>query len=126
MNTTRFGWFAAGLGAGITGTLVVVYSALPLGAAAANTSRVLLENNRVRVKEAVFQPNNPRPGAHTHELAHVGIILDAGTLVFRAPDGTTETLKAESGTVGYRDAGVTHEPVNPGDKPIRVIEVELK
>ena len=46
--------------------------------------------------------------------------------MFRAPDGTSETLKAESGTVGYRDAGVTHEPVNPGDKPIRVIEVELK
>ena len=126
MNATRYGWFAAGLGAGVAGTLFTLYVAAPLGAAPANTSRVLLENDRVRVKEAVFQPNNPRPGMHTHELPHVGVILDAGTLIFRAPDGTSETLKLDAGSVGYRGPNVTHEPVNPGTKPVRVIEVELK
>jgi mannose-6-phosphate isomerase-like protein (cupin superfamily) len=63
---------------------------------------------------------------HTHDLAHVGVIIEGGTLVFRAPDGTSETLKLDAGSVGYRGPNVTHEPVNPGTKPVRVIEVELK
>ena len=124
MNITRIGWFTAGLVAGVTATFAIVNA--PLAAAPQNTSRVVLENERVRVKEAVFQPNNPNPGMHTHELAHVGVIIDGGTLVFRAPDGTSETLKLEAGGVGYRGPNVTHEPVNPGTTPVRVIEVELK
>ena len=35
-------------------------------------------------------------------------------------------MKVERGGVGYRDANVTHEPVNPGTTAVRVIEVELK
>lgn len=126
MKVTRFAWFAAGLGAGIAGTLIVVRGVVPLGAAAQNSSRVVLENDRVRVKEAIFQPDNPHPGMHTHDLPHVGVIIDGGTLIFRSPDGTSETMKVEPGGVGYRGANVTHEPVNPGTKPVRVIEVELK
>jgi mannose-6-phosphate isomerase-like protein (cupin superfamily) len=91
-----------------------------------NTSKVVLENARVRVKEAVFYPGDAHPGMHTHELAHVGVIIEGGTLVFGSPDGKTETMNLAAGGVGYRDANVTHEPVNPGTKPVRVIEVELK
>jgi mannose-6-phosphate isomerase-like protein (cupin superfamily) len=35
-------------------------------------------------------------------------------------------MKLEPGGAGYRDANVTHQPVNPGKTPVRVIEVELK
>ena len=35
-------------------------------------------------------------------------------------------MDLERGGVGYRDANVTHEPVNVGTAPVRVIEVELK
>ena len=97
--------------------------AAPRGAAEHEPHRA--ENTRVRVKEAVFIPDNPNPGMHTHELPHVGVIID-GDAVFRAPDGTSETMKVERGGVGYRDANVTHEPVNPGTTAVRVIEVELK
>jgi mannose-6-phosphate isomerase-like protein (cupin superfamily) len=126
MKTTRAGWFAAGLVAGIAGTLLVVTAAVPLAGAGQNTSRIVLENARVRVKEAVFQPNVPKPGMHTHDLPHVGVVIDGGKMIFRAPDGTTETMTLERGGVGYRDANVTHEPVNLGTTPVRVIEVELK
>jgi mannose-6-phosphate isomerase-like protein (cupin superfamily) len=126
MSSTASKWFAAGLAAGVVGTSLVVHTVVPLIAAATNTSRVVLENDRVRVKEAIFQPNTPTPGMHTHDLPHVGVVIDGGKMIFRAPDGTTETMTLERGGVGYRGANVTHEPVNLGTTPVRVIEVELK
>jgi mannose-6-phosphate isomerase-like protein (cupin superfamily) len=98
------------------------------GAAAGqkNTSKIVLENARVRVKEAVFYPGDKNPGPHTHDLAHVGVIIEGGSMLFKSPDGKTETMKLTAGGVGYRDANVTHEPINTGTAPVRVIEVELK
>jgi mannose-6-phosphate isomerase-like protein (cupin superfamily) len=91
---------------------------------APSSAKVVLENSRVRVRDVTFPPG---PTAmHTHELAHVGIVIQGGTLVFKYPDGKSETAKLEAGSVGFRDANVTHAPVNPGTSPVRVIEVELK
>jgi len=89
------------------------------------TSRVVLENDKVRVKEAIFIPGE-KPGMHTHDLPHVGVIIHGGTLKFNYPDGKVETLELKDGDVGYRDAHVTHEAVNMGKTPIKVIEVEIK
>ena len=116
--------FMAGVLAGVT-----VSGGLWLHAQAPaqkNTSKIVLENARVRVKEAVFYPGDKSPGMHTHELPHVGVIIEGGTLVFKSPDGKSETMNLTAGGVGYRDANVTHEPINTGTKPVKVIEVELK
>jgi hypothetical protein len=95
-------------------------------AAQKNTSKVVLENDRVIVKDATFYPGDKAPGMHTHKLPHVGVIIDGGTLVMRSPDGKIETLDLPRGGVGFREANVTHEPIAKGTSPIRVIEVELK
>ena len=95
-------------------------------AAQKNTSKVVLENDRVIVKDATFYPGDKAPGMHTHKLPHVGVIIDGGTLVMRSPDGKTETMNLQRGGAGYREANVTHEPMAQGTTPIRVIEVELK
>jgi hypothetical protein len=95
-------------------------------AAQKNTSKVVLENDRVIVKDATFYPGDKAPGMHTHKLPHVGVIIDGGTLVMRSPDGKTETMNLQRGGAGYREANVTHEPMAQGTSPIRVIEVELK
>jgi hypothetical protein len=95
-------------------------------AAQKNTSKVVLENDRVIVKDATFYPGDKAPGMHTHKLPHVGVIIDGGTLVMRSPDGKIETMNLQRGGVGYREANVTHEPMAQGTSPIRVIEVELK
>jgi quercetin dioxygenase-like cupin family protein len=88
------------------------------------SAKVVLENARVRVRDVTFPPG---PTAmHTHELAHVGIVIEGGTLVFKDPDGKSETAKLDAGSVGFREANVTHAPVNTGTRPVRVIEVELK
>lgn len=86
--------------------------------------KVVLDNPRVRVRDVTFPPGVT--GMHAHALPHVGIVIQGGTLVFRYPDGKTETMKLEVGGAGFREANVTHEPVNPGSAPVRVIEVELK
>jgi hypothetical protein len=91
-----------------------------------NTSKIVLENDRVRVKDATFYPEDKHPGMHTHEFPHVGVIIDGGTLKFNSPDGKTETMVLERGGAGYREANVTHEPINTGTTPVRVIEVEIK
>jgi len=91
---------------------------------AQSVSRVVLENDRVRVRDVTFAPGvTPM---HTHDLPHVGVVIQGGTLVFRSPDGTFETMRLDPGGVGFREANVSHEPTNPGQTPVRVIEVELK
>jgi mannose-6-phosphate isomerase-like protein (cupin superfamily) len=89
-------------------------------------SKVVFENARVRVKDVTFPAGVISTGMHTHELAHVGIILTPGSLVFSEPGKQKETVKFDVGSVGYRDANVTHDAGNPGQTPMRVIEVELK
>ena len=90
------------------------------------TAKVLLENAHVRVREVTFPPGVLDTGMHTHELAHVGVILTKGALVFTEPGGATEKVDFDAGSVGFREANVTHQVGNPGSSPMRVIEVELK
>lgn len=113
-----------GAAMGIVGTTAVTSYASNL--TEKNSSRVILENDMVVVKEAIFQPSDKHPGMHTHRYAHVGVPLDDGRLAFNSPDGKTETMELKRGSAGFREANVTHEGINLGDKPLRVIEVEIK
>jgi quercetin dioxygenase-like cupin family protein len=90
------------------------------------TSTVVLENDRVIVKDVTFPPGVLDTGMHTHELAHVGVILTKGELLFTEPGGPAERVPFEAGSVGFREANATHQVANPGSTPMRVIEVELK
>lgn len=101
-------------------------AAQPAPAATKSSSKVVLENERVRVKEVTFAPGITDTGMHTHQLPHVGVILTAGALTFTEPGKRPETVKFASGSVGYREANATHQVTNPGKTPMRVIEVELK
>ena len=89
-------------------------------------SKIVLENERVRVKEAVFAPGDTGAKMHTHEYPHVGVVIDGGTLQFNYPDGKTETMKLQRSGAGYREANVMHQVTNPGREVVRVIEVEIK
>jgi hypothetical protein len=123
--------FLAGMAAGLALAAVISGGArfggrVEAQAVQKNTSKVVLENDRVIVKDATFYPGDKAPGMHTHKLPHVGVIIDGGTLLMRSPDGKIETLDLQRGGAGYREANVTHEPIAKGTSPIRVIEVELK
>jgi quercetin dioxygenase-like cupin family protein len=110
-----------GVGREISGAAQTSGAAQPKYAA-----KVLLENDRVRVREVTFPPGVLDTGMHTHDLAHVGVILTKGALVFREPDGKAEKVEFEAGSAGFREANATHQVGNPGTSPMRVIEVELK
>lgn len=129
--TARAQGFAAGLVVGMvmTGGYALARAAMPGVEAQPGvkyTSKVVLENDKVRVKDVTFPPGVLDTGMHTHDLAHVGVILTKGSLVFTDPDGKAETVAFESGSVGFRSANATHQVANPGPGPMRVIEVELK
>ncbi len=114
-------WFFVGVLAGAGGVL----AAQPKPALK-SSSKVVLENARVRVKDVTFAPGESNPGMHTHEFAHVGVILTPGSLTLTEPGKPAETVKFDAGSVGFREANVTHQATNPGQTPMRVIEVELK
>jgi mannose-6-phosphate isomerase-like protein (cupin superfamily) len=121
MNAGRTSFFAGTLvGAA---TMSIVLTGAPI---ARHTSKVVFENDRVRVKDVIFPPGVMDTGMHTHDLPHVGVILSDGTLVFTERGKADETVRFSAGSVGYREANVTHQVANPGKTPMRVIEVELK
>jgi quercetin dioxygenase-like cupin family protein len=124
--------FFAGI---IVGAAIVAVALGPRAAAAdrdAQTAqarysiKIALENNHVRVRDVTFPPGVLDTGMHTHEYPHVGVILTPGSLTFTEPGKPTETTRFETGSVGFREAHVTHQAANPGTTPMRVIEVELK
>ena len=112
--------FVAGVFVGSCAAVLVV------SAAQKPAPKILFENERVRVREVTFAPGAGDAAMHTHDLAHVGVILTAGSLTFTEPGKKPETVKFDAGSVGFRDANVTHQVTNPGASPMRVIEVELK
>lgn len=89
-------------------------------------SRVVLENELVRVKDVTFPAGVTDTGMHTHDLAHVGIILSQGSLRFTDPKGAVEVVEFTPGTVGFREANATHMVASGGSGAMRVIEVEIK
>lgn len=124
--------FLAGL---VAGAAIVAVALGPRAAAASHDAqtapskypvKVVLENDRVRVRDVTFPPGVLDTGMHTHEFPHVGVILTAGSLTFTEPGKPIETTRFETGSAGFREAHVTHQVANPGTAPMRVIEVELK
>ena len=132
MNTLSFRSFLAGVVVGAIAAVGVVMGGavdarsteVASQATRPATAKVVLENARVRVRDVTFPPGDTP--MHTHDLPHVGVVIQGGTLVFKYPDGKSETAKLEAGGAGFREANVTHQPVNTGTSPVRVIEVELK
>ena len=86
--------------------------------------KVLLENDQVRVREVTFAPGSG--DTHTHPWAHVGVILTKGQLAFADSGKPEEVVNFDAGSVGFREAKVTHLARNPGKEPMKVIEVEIK
>ena len=86
--------------------------------------KTLLENDRVRVREVWMEPG-VEYAPHTHEYAHVGVIVEGGTLQF-TEKGKAENVTFKPGNVGWREAGVTHSIRNRGKTTVHVVEVELK
>ena len=88
------------------------------------TSKVQVDNVRVRVTEWSFAPG-AETGHHVHEFDYVVVPLSDGVLRLEEPDGTRDA-RLETGRSYARPAGVTHNVINANGHEFRFVEVELK
>lgn len=89
---------------------------------AAGASKVLNENERVRVLEAVFKPGDSAPTHHHPD--HVVYVLKGGRLRVTSK-GKTQEVDFKQGAVVFFDAQ-DHEVLNDGNTTVDLIVVELK
>jgi beta-alanine degradation protein BauB len=84
---------------------------------------VKLDNDKVRVFEAVLRPGD-KEQMHSHP-ASVMYIISGGTGLNHTPDGKTNEMLLKTGDVIYREP-TTHWAENTGTTTIRLVLVELK
>jgi quercetin dioxygenase-like cupin family protein len=89
----------------------------------AKTIKVQLENDRVRVLEANLPPG-VKEEVHSHP-AYVIYVLEGGRYRNYASDGKVTEGELKAGEVLFREP-LTHAAQNIGDKPLRMILIELK
>ena len=89
----------------------------------AKTIRVKLENDRVRVLEAVLEPG-AREQLHSHP-AYVIYVIAGGKVRNHAADGKVTETELATGDTIYREP-LTHWAENIGTTTIRLVLVELK
>jgi quercetin dioxygenase-like cupin family protein len=84
---------------------------------------VRLDNDRVRVLEAMSEPGD-REGMHSHP-ANVVYVLEGGTLRITTPDGRSSVVTFKTGDTIWREP-VTHAAENVGTTRFHALIVELK
>ena len=88
-----------------------------------NVYSVKFENDKVRVSEIDFDPDESIP-MHSHP-DHFVYVLTEGTLQLSYPDGKTSDFSATPGQVVWLPAE-THAAINTGTTQFKALVVELK
>ena len=91
----------------------------------AQDSRIKIDNDQVRVINAVSAPHVKTP-MHEHQDNRVMVYLDAGSQTLTDPSGKSTESHWKAGEVMWSPGGGLHISENTGDKPFRVVEVEIK
>ena len=89
------------------------------------TSKVLVDDPRVRVTRWDFQPG-AETGWHRHGMDYVVTTIIPCAFLLEEPGGGTRRVDMEAGVAYRRDEGVEHNVVNAGTAPMAFIELELK
>lgn len=87
-------------------------------------SKLIFENERIRVWEFTLQPGETIE-AHKHDHDYFFYPLEGGTLEVTRDTGTTRAT-LEVGKVYYRKGGDTHAAKNVDDHRYHEVLVELK
>lgn len=92
---------------------------------AATPSNVKLDTPQARVFVATLQPHVPARATSGHATHRVLIYLDDGVMT-RQEGSDTQTLRFKRGDVRWRAASGPYVAENTGDRPFRILEVDLK
>jgi hypothetical protein len=85
-----------------------------------------LDADKARVYVATLQPRTPSTSPNGHATNRVLIYLDDGVMTRREGSGPVETITFRRGDVRWRPASGAYVAENTSDKPIRILEIDLK
>ncbi len=88
-----------------------------------NVSKLIMENDRVRVIDARFKPG-VKAAMHSHP-DHVLYIFNDGKMKITPSNGKPQTMDLKTGQVIWMDA-TSHEAENLGKTDVHMLVVELK
>jgi beta-alanine degradation protein BauB len=91
--------------------------------AASNVSKLIMENDRVRVIDARFKPGI-KAAMHSHP-DHVLYIFNDGKMKITPSNGKPQIMDLKTGQVIWMDA-TSHEAENLGKTDVHMLVVELK
>ena len=91
--------------------------------AASNVTKLMMENDRVRVFDAWFKPG-VQAAMHTHP-DHVLYVLNGGKLKLTPSKGKTQEVDLKTGQTIWMDA-TAHTAENLGKTDVHLLVVELK
>ena len=87
--------------------------------------RVKFDNDAVRVLKVTDVPHK-KSALHKHDLNRVMVYLTPGNLDVTAENGKVEHQHWKAEQVAWSPVGGMHTSENVGDKPLVIVEVELK
>ncbi len=85
-----------------------------------------LDVEKARVYVATLQPRVPVPSSSGHATNRVLIHMDDGTMTRREAGGQVQTMTFRRGDVRWQAASGPYEAENTTDRPIRILEIDLK
>lgn len=98
-------------------------AAQDMAVTAAEHTKVLLDNDKVRVLELQMPPGS-KTGMHSHG-DHIVHFVSAGEATQTAEDGTSTKMQRKAGETLW-SGPVTHDTRNTGKTSVKVLVIELK
>lgn len=92
--------------------------------AAGVTSKIVLENEAVRMVEVSYQPGGSSE-EHTHDFPRAVYVIAGGTVELVDQDGNARQLTVRAGDALWRPAE-THTVKNVGPTRVTLVETEIK
>ena len=106
-----------------TWNLVAALSAIPLSGQ--TPVNVKIDSPQARVLVVTEQPHQPS-ALHEHPTNRVMIYLESGQMIRTAPGGSVQKLEFKAGDARWSLAEGPHTSEFLADRPIRIVEIELK
>jgi len=106
------------------GLLLLLFAATT-AAFPAETVSTAVDNDQVKVLNVVVQPHE-KTRLHQHKVNRVMIYLQAGSQNFDYQNGKKSVLRFKAGEMKWSPAGGMHIAEITSDKPVNIIEIELK
>lgn len=109
--------------------VLALYAQNPPGAAAVDNKAAIdnkLDTPQVRVYVATLQPHTPVPSRNGHATNRVLIYLDDGVMTRQEDGAKIQNIEFHRGDIRWRPASGAYVAENIGDRPIRILEIDLK